>query len=526
MIRISQIKLNIDHTDEDIKRSILKKIKISEKNLISYKIVKKSIDARKNNIQYIYTVEIQVHDEEKLVTRLKDKDIIIAKENPYDYIPTGSKASKSRPVIIGSGPAGMFCAYMLAEQGYAPLVIERGEEVGKRVETVNGYWKTNQLNPNSNVQFGEGGAGTFSDGKLNTLVKEEHGRNKKVLEVYVENGAPSEILFLNKPHIGTDKLVDVVKNMRERIISLGGEVMFNTVMTDVIIEEKKVVAIEINHSKVIPCETLVLAIGHSARDTFETIHKKGLDMEKKSFAIGLRIQHPQELISKAQYSSSYDKLPPADYKLAHMAKSGRSIYSFCMCPGGFVVNSSSEQGGLVVNGMSNHSRNEENANSALIVSIKPEDFHSDSPLAGVEFQRKWERLAFEAGKGNIPIQLLGDLVHNRVSTTIGGIKPIIKGDYHLSNLRACLPDFVTDSIIEGIEAFDHKIHGFANEEAILAGVETRTSSPLRIKRDLNYQSNILGIYPCGEGAGYAGGITSAAMDGIRTYEAIAHKFKP
>lgn len=526
MIRISQIKLDIDHTQEDMKRSILKKIKISEKNLISYNIVKKSIDARKSQVQYIYTVEINVADEYKLVNKLKDINIVIAKETNYKFKPLGEKSGKTRPVIIGSGPAGMFCAYMLAEQGYNPIVIERGDEVNKRIETVNKFWQKNILTTNSNVQFGEGGAGTFSDGKLNTLVKEEHGRNKKVLEVYVENGAPSEILYLNKPHIGTDKLIDVVKNMRNKIISLGGEVRFNTVMTDLIIEDGKIKAIELNNKEIISVETLVLAIGHSARDTFELIYDKGLDMEKKSFAIGLRIQHPQQLISQAQYSSSYEKLPPADYKLTHRAGNGRNVYSFCMCPGGFVVNSSSEEGGLVVNGMSNYNRDEVNANSALIVSVSPEDFSSDSPLAGVEFQRRWERLAYQTGEGKIPIQLLGDFIHHRTSTTIGQIKPILKGEYRLSDLRTCLPEYVSDTIIEGMVAFDNKIHGFANEESILAGVETRTSSPLRIKRDVNYESNVLGIYPCGEGAGYAGGITSAAMDGIRVYEFIANKYKP
>lgn len=529
MVRISQIKLGIEHTEEDLKKSIAKALNIPVKNLPQYNIVKRSIDARKkDDIKYSYTIEIElpINEEQNLVGKRRNSNITITKDHSYRFKPNGDIVQKNRPIIVGLGPAGLFCAYLLAEQGYQPLVIERGDDVDKREEEVNTFWQTNKLNLNSNVQFGEGGAGTFSDGKLNTMVKDEFGRNKKVLEVFVEHGAPSDILYLNKPHIGTNRLRTVIKNMRKRIIELGGEVKFQTKLTDIEIKEGKVNAVIVNETERIPCETLVMAIGHSARDTFSLIYEKGLDMIKKSFAIGVRIQHPQRLISKAQYGSMYEKLAPADYKLTHQAKNGRGIYSFCMCPGGFVVNSSSEEGRMVVNGMSNYERDEENANSALIVTVTPEDFDTDSPLAGVEFQRKLEGMAYQTGKGNIPVQLFGDFVHNKVSSSFGSIKPVMKGNYTFSNLRECLPSYVSESLMEGIYAFDHKIHGFSNEEAILAGVESRTSSPLRIIRNEEFESNILGIYPCGEGAGYAGGITSAAMDGIKVYEAISSKYKP
>jgi uncharacterized FAD-dependent dehydrogenase len=543
MIRISQLKLDIEHTEADLRKKIIKHLKLAESQIKKYIIVKKSIDARKKNeIKYIYTIDVEVSNETNVVKKLNNVNISVVEENQYTFKPSGTKQLKNRPVVVGSGPAGLFCAYQLAKDGYRPLVIERGDEVDKRVEAVNHFWKTNELNTNSNVQFGEGGAGTFSDGKLNTMVKEVFGRNKKVLEIFVDNGAPEDILYLNKPHIGTDRLRDVVKNMRKEIIHLGGEFRFQTMLTDIVIENNHITSIEVNKNEIIPCDVLCLAIGHSARDTFSLIYKKGLDMIKKSFAIGVRIQHPQELISKSQYGDFYTKLPPADYKLTHQAQNKRSIYSFCMCPGGFVVNSSSEEGRLVVNGMSNYDRDEVNANSAMIVTVNPDDFmkeemsesmieslgedYRNNPLIGVEFQRKWERLAYEAGKGVIPVQLFGDLCENKISSSFGKISPVMKGATSFANLRDCLPGYVIDTIIEGVGAFDKKIHGFANEEAILSGVETRTSSPLRITRDENLESNILGIYPCGEGAGYAGGITSAGMDGILVYEAITNKYRP
>jgi len=530
MIRITQLKLNINHTKEDLKKQIVKQLKVPEEEIISYSIVKKSIDARKKNeIAYVYNVEVNVTDEDKIIKKFHNANITIGERKQYQFTPTGQEEMNHRPVIIGCGPAGLFCALMLARSGYQPIIIERGDDVLTRVKAVDHFWKSNELDSNSNVQFGEGGAGTFSDGKLNTLIKDEIGRNHKVIEVFAEHGAPEDILYLNKPHIGTDRLRAVVQGMRKEIISLGGEVRFRTCLTDLIIENGKLKGIELNHKEYLDCEIMIMAIGHSARDTFDLIYKKGLQLSAKSFAIGLRIEHPQSLISQNQYGDLYENLPAADYKLTHQATIGRSIYSFCMCPGGFVVNSSSEQGMVVVNGMSNHSRNEANGNSALIVTVTPSDFPQTSEipevLAGVEFQRIWERKAYEAGKGLIPVQLFGDLCRNQESVTIGHIKPNIKGNYTLSNLRQCLPSYVTDSIVEGVQAFNRTIPGFADEEAVLSGVETRTSSPIRIQRDERYESNVLGIYPCGEGAGYAGGITSAAIDGIKVFEAIAMRYK-
>ena len=430
-----------------------------------------------------------------------------------------------RPVIIGAGPAGLFCAYFLAIHGIAPIILERGEPIEQRVLQVEQFWQEGTLNPESNVQFGEGGAGTFSDGKLNTMVKDPSGRIQKVLEIFVEHGAPKEILYWNKPHIGTDNLRHIIVSMRKHMESLGAEFRFSSKVTDVLLKEDGTLqGVEINHSEQLPCEVVVAAIGHSARDTFEMLSKKPLSMEQKAFAIGVRIEHPQEMIGYSQYSNAFLDLPPADYKLTHQTDSGRGVYSFCMCPGGFVVNASSELGRTVVNGMSNHDRGEKNANSALIVTVTPEDFAKegfDGPLAGVQFQRKWEEATYQEGRGKIPIQLFGDLLRGQKSDTIGEIIPNTKGTYVLADLRNCLPDYIIESLKEGILAFDKKIAGFAREDAVLLGVETRTSSPVRIVRSEHLQSAITGFYPCGEGAGYAGGIMSAAVDGIKVFEAIS-----
>ncbi|BBF42285.1 NAD(FAD)-utilizing dehydrogenase, sll0175 homolog [Lachnospiraceae bacterium KM106-2] len=533
MIRLTQIKIPVEtvgkHKEaeqEELRTHIMKMLRISAASIKEIKIVKRSIDARKkNDIRYIYAIDVVVDNENKILHKCKNPNVTKSKDNHYRFRPTGDQPLTKRPIIIGTGPAGLFCAYMLAKEGYNPIVLERGEDVDTRMKDVTTFWETNKLNPNSNVQFGEGGAGTFSDGKLNTMVKDELGRGRKVLETFVEHGAPEQITFINKPHIGTDHLVTIVKSMREEINHLGGEVRFHSTVTDFIIEKDEIKGVIINGTETLLSDIVVLAIGHSSRDTFEVLHKKGIDMSKKSFAIGVRIEHPQDIIDHAQYGEQCCVLPAADYKLTYQAKTHRSIYSFCMCPGGFVVNSSSEEGHLVVNGMSNYLRNEKNANSAMIVGVNPEDFEDDSPLAGVNFQRKWEKLAYEAGKGLVPIQLFGDLCQNRESTTLGGITPNLKGNYTLSNLTKCLPNYVTDTLIEGIQYFNHKIPGFSNEEAILSGVETRTSSPVRITRDEQFEASVSGLYPCGEGAGYAGGITSAAMDGIKVYEAIASKYR-
>lgn len=552
MIRINLLKLPIKHSEADIKEAIFKVLRIKNDQLLSYEIVKRSLDARKKSeIKYIYSIDALVKEEAKVLKQSKNPNVSLSPNVEYQFSITGTDSMKHRPVVVGSGPAGLFCTYFLALNGYRPILIERGQAIENRVKTVNGFWAGESLNQESNVQFGEGGAGTFSDGKLNTMVKDPSGRIKKVLDIFAQFGAPSEIRYINKPHIGTDLLRNVVRNIREEIIKLGGEVLFDTKLIDFQMENNQLRAIVVektnnalsngsNNTKEesqnsnryeIPCENLVLAVGHSARDTFEVLYKKGLNLEKKAFAVGVRVEHKQDMIGKRQCGNVFNQLPPADYKVTHQCSNGRGIYSFCMCPGGFVVDASSEKNRLVVNGMSNHDRGEENANSALIVTVNPEDFIKtpgvvDSPLAGMEFQRYYEELAYKAGKGRVPVQLFGDLLRNKESVTIGHIKPNIKGAYALSNLRNCLPKYVIDSIIEGIQAFDQMIPGFAHEEAVLAGVETRTSSPIRITRDSDYMSNIEGIYPCGEGAGYAGGIVSAAVDGIRVFEAIIRRFQP
>jgi uncharacterized FAD-dependent dehydrogenase len=532
MIRITQLKLPIKHTNEDMIAAIAKTLKLPPQKIKDFTIVKKSIDARKKNeVKYIYTVEVNVllapkEYETTIISRSRNENVSIAEKSQYEFAATGTKKLNHRPIVVGTGPAGLFTAWLLAKYGYQPLVVERGFEVNKRVEAVDHFWKTNELNPECNVQFGEGGAGTFSDGKLNTLVKDAFNRYRLVMETFVQYGAPSDILYLNKPHIGTDKLRYVVENMRKEIIKLGGEVRFGTRLTDISIENEKLTGIELDHKEKIPCEVLIPAIGHSARDTFSLFKERGLELSSKAFAIGLRIEHKQSVISKSQYGQEYMNLPAADYKLTHQTQSGRGVYSFCMCPGGFVVNASSEPGHLAVNGMSNYRREGENANSAIVVTVQPEDFGGKDPLSGIAFQRKWEQAAYKSGNGAVPLQLFGDLLRNKDSVTIGNVTPNVMGKYKLSNLTNCLPNEVTEALKEGILAFDRKIKGFADEEAVLSGVESRTSSPVRIHRNDAFESNIGGIYPCGEGAGYAGGITSAAIDGIKVFEAVAGKYKP
>jgi len=518
MIRVRQIKIGIDSTDT-LKRKVALKLKVKEKDIISLKINKQSIDARdKNNINYVYEVDIEIKNENFILSKNKSNDILKTPNENYVF-PKG----KIMPVtIIGAGPAGLFAAYILSENGFKPLIIERGEKVEDRIKTVNEFWESGKLNKNSNVQFGEGGAGTFSDGKLNTLVKDKKFLMKKVFEIFVENGAPEEILYLNKPHIGTDKLRNVVKNMREKIIKNGGVFRYNTCLTNIILENNKLKQIEVNNNELIECENLILAIGHSARDTFEMLYEKNISMTSKPFAVGIRISHPQKLINISQYGESYKKLPPASYKLTYNTKEGRGVYSFCMCPGGYVVNASSEEGALAINGMSNYDRESENANSAIVVTVSPSDF-GNHPLDGIKFQRNIEKMAYQKGNGYIPVQLYKDFKDDRISENFGRINPIFKGNHTFANINEILPNYICDSLKEGIDYFDKKIKGFSSEDVIIAGVESRTSSPLRILRNENFISNIEGIYPCGEGAGYAGGITTSAMDGIKVAEAIALK---
>lgn len=524
MIRVRQVKVLV--SNDNLTDEIAKKLKIKASDIQEIKIVKKSIDSRhKPNIYYVYEVDIKVKDEDKLLNKNKSSDIFKTPIEEYKFNITGKLELNSRPIIVGSGPAGLFCAYLLANAGYNPLVIERGSDVDTRVDKVNEFWNTNKLDTECNVQFGEGGAGTFSDGKLNTLVSDKSYRMKKVFETFVDCGANEDIMYVNKPHIGTDVLRNVVKNMRNKIIANGGEFRFNTKLTNINYENNQIKSIIVNDNEEIKCECLILAIGHSARDTFKMLYDKKVEMTPKPFAIGIRIQHPQELINSNQYGYNYYKqLPNASYKLTHTCKNKRGVYTFCMCPGGYVVNSSSEQNMLAINGMSNHNRDSENANSAVIVTVSPKDFGSN-PLDGIEYQRKLERITYQVGSGSIPIQTLKDFLDNKISKSLGSIKPIFKGKYKLANLSDIFPDYITESLKEGILAFDKKIKGFARDDTILAAIESRTSSPVRIVRDDNLESNIKGIYPSGEGAGYAGGITSAAIDGIKIAEMIASKYR-
>lgn len=528
MIRIRQLKLNIENNQE---KNLIKKIgnllHTSYQDIISYNIIKKSLDARKkDNICYVYTIDVELKKESEILKKVTSKDIYKAPDETYTFKITGKNKLNNRPIIVGSGPAGLFCAYLLAKHGYKPLIIERGEKIEERIKTVEHFWKTNELNENSNVQFGEGGAGTFSDGKLNTLVKDKEFRGKKVLEIFIENKAPAEIIYLHKPHIGTDRLREVIKNMRNKIIMFGGEFRMNTVLTNIFTKNNKVVGIEVNNQEELPCDTLILAIGHSARDTVEMLLKKGLEILPKPFAVGVRIEHPQILINNYKYGSIKNKeLPPADYKLTYTTKKNRGVYSFCMCPGGFVVNASSEKEQLAINGMSNYKRDEQNANSAIVVTVTPKDF-GNNPTSGMKFQKKLEQSAYKYGKGNIPIQLYKDFKDNKTTTKLGCIKPVTKGNYTFTNLNKILPSYVTESLKEAIPIFDKKIKGFAADDTILLGIESRTSSPIKIPRDKTFQANIKGIYPCGEGSGYAGGITTSAMDGIKIAEQLAKEYNP
>mgnify|MGYP000846022069 FL=1 len=522
MLRIPEIKLSLDMDEKLLRKEISKKLHIPEEAILSYRIFKKSIDARKKNeIHFVYVVDIEVKNEEIILKKFSKKGIIKTPELNFEYKNLAPQ-NFIRPVVVGFGPAGLFAGLILAQIGLKPIILERGKAVDDRARDVEKFWNTGKLNAESNVQFGEGGAGTFSDGKLTTLIKDP--RCRKVLEEFVAAGAPEEILYLNKPHIGTDILRTVVKNIRNKIISLGGEVRFSSKVTDIVVEGNGVVGLEVNNKEIIRCDKVLLALGHSARDTFDMLYKKGLEINQKGFSIGVRIEHPQALINERQYGqyANHKKLGAADYKLSGHFDNSRSAYTFCMCPGGVVVAASSEENMVVTNGMSEHARNKENANSALLVGVGPEDYGSNHPLAGVEFQRRWEKLAFEAGGSNYnaPAQKVGDFLNDVPSENIGEINPSYKPGVTMTDLRLCLPDYVIDTIKKALVLFDTKIKGFADPNAVMTGVETRSSSPIRIQRDESMQSNIKGIYPIGEGAGYAGGIISAAVDGIRVVEQI------
>lgn len=528
MIRVRQVEVDVDkYSRDEIINSISRKLRINRNSINGFQINKMSIDARrKPYLKYILEVDINVSNEFDILDRYKSSnDVLLTPNEDYTFKPSGVVSLKNRPLVVGSGPAGLFLSYMLALNGYKPLVIERGKCVDERVKMVDEFWKTGKLDLNTNVQFGEGGAGTFSDGKLNTLVKDPMNRCKLVFKTFVECGADPEIMYDFKPHIGTDVLRDVVSNLRNKIISLGGEFRYNTTLTDIIVSDNKIIGAILNNNERIDCEVIGLCIGHSARDTFKMLLDKDVHMEPKPFAIGVRIQHSQEMINLSQYGvKNHELLGAAPYKLTHKASNGRGVYTFCMCPGGYVVNSSSEDKRLAINGMSYNKRDSKNANSAILVTITPADFGS-LPMDGINFQRELEEKAYSIGKGLIPVQLFKDYKDNRISTNFLSVDPLFKGGYTFANINEIFPSYINDSLKEGIDAFGYKIKGFNNDDAILAAVESRTSSPVKIVRDDEGLSSISGLYPCGEGAGYAGGITSAAMDGIKVFEYISSKYK-
>ncbi|MFI3210002.1 MAG: FAD-dependent oxidoreductase [Peptostreptococcaceae bacterium] len=528
MLRISNIKLGIDEDLSKIKDLVLKKLKIKEKDLEKYYIFKESIDARKRGrIDFVYTVDVKVKNEENILNK-GVKDVIKLKETRYLDVKMGKETLKSRPVIIGSGPAGLFASLVLAQRGYNPLMIERGLDVDNRSRDIDNFWEKREFKNNSNVQFGEGGAGTFSDGKLTTRIKDI--RCRKVLEELVNFGSPDEILYSYKPHVGTDILIDVVRNIREEIKRLGGEVKFDSLVTDIEISNGNIKSVTINNNEKIETEVVILAIGHSARDTYKMLHKINVSITQKPFAIGARIEHPQTLINKSQYKEFFDhkRLGAADYRLVEHTSNERTAYSFCMCPGGSVIASASNEGEVVTNGMSEHKRDKDNANSGFLVNVKPSDFGSDDPLAGIYFQEKYERLAYTLGgkNYNAPVQLVGDFLNDKVTKEIGTVDPSYKPGYTFVDLRECLPEFVTNSMKEALVKLNNKLDGFSMYDAVLTGVETRSSAPVRIVRDeITLESiSVNKLYPCGEGAGYAGGIVTAAVDGIKCAEKIIEQY--
>jgi uncharacterized FAD-dependent dehydrogenase len=564
MIQIEQLKMKTGHTTQELQVKAASVLGVPISAIKQFEIIRRSIDARKKpDILFIYTVALTIDKgmESKILRRhhkaLVSEAHCPVYQFPYERI-TQNIAEGNRPVIVGTGPAGLFCGYFLAKQGYKPILLEQGQDVDSRTKDVERFWEGGELNSNSNVAFGEGGAGTFSDGKLNTLVKDKSGRNRTVLQTFVDFGADGEILYDAKPHLGTDVLCRIVKNMREEIRRLGGEVRFGSKLTEIltytnIIGEVSLTGVRINDQEDLPCKQLVLAIGHSARDTISMLYDTGMTMEAKAFAVGLRIEHPQEMLNRSLFGlEDPGILGAAPYKLTAKAR-GKSVYSFCMCPGGYVVNASTEQGRLAINGMSYSKRDGKNGNSALVVTVDPREYGSDHPLAGIAFARRLEERAYAIGQGKIPTQYLEDYVRissvelkNQDSTSqlcgsqsnVDQIEknlsqskcenqlfPQIKGNYQFSAVNDILPLEYNAAIIESITQFGRKIKGFDRPDAILSGVESRTSSPVRILRGEHFQSSVCGVYPCGEGAGYAGGITSAAMDGIKAAEAVAGGWK-
>jgi uncharacterized FAD-dependent dehydrogenase len=531
MLRLTEVKLSLDHAEDDLPAAIVKRLGIALEDLLNYTIFRRAIDARKRStIHFIYTLDVEVADESYVLNkggkRNQNRNLCRTPDISYHFVARAPKGLNRRPVVIGTGPCGLFAGLLLAQMGFNPIIVERGKIVRERTQDTWGLWRKSILNPESNVQFGEGGAGTFSDGKLYSQIKDTRYIARKVLTEFVKAGAPKEILYLAKPHIGTFRLVGIVEKMRATIESLGGEFRFQNQVTDLLIKDGQVRGVELAGGEMLDTDHAVLAVGHSARDTFQMLHQRGVYIEAKPFSIGFRIEHPQSLIDRVRWGdfAGNKLMGAADYKLVHHCKNGRSVYSFCMCPGGTVVAATSEEGHVVTNGMSQYSRNERNANAGIVVGITPEADYPGDALAGIDFQRHWEVMAFEAGgrNYNAPAQRVGDFLAGRPSTALGEVVPSYKPGVTMTDLSKCAPDYAIEAIREAIPAFDRKINGFAMDDAILTGVETRTSSPIRIKRNTAYESiNTSGLYPAGEGAGYAGGILSAAVDGIEVAEAVA-----
>ena len=528
MLRLIDVQLPLDHPEPALKQAILSRLGVDDDALLGFTVFRRSYDARrKSAITLIYTVDVEVDDEAALLRRhAGDRTLLATPDTSYRYVTHAPAGFANRPVVIGMGPCGLFAGLILAQMGFRPIILERGKSVRERTKDTFGLWRKRVLHPESNVQFGEGGAGTFSDGKLWTQVKDPKHYGRKVLTEFVKADAPPEILYVSKPHIGTFRLVKMVELMRATIEELGGEIRFETRVTDMEIDNGRMHALHLSTGERLEADHVVLAVGHSARDTFELLYERGVHVEAKPFSIGFRIEHPQGLIDRCRFGPSAGNpiLGAADYKLVHHCANGRSVYSFCMCPGGTVVAATSEPGRVVTNGMSQYSRNERNANAGIVVGITPDDYPGH-PLAGIAFQRQWESRAFELGGGDYsaPGQLVGDFLARRPSSALGTVMPSYKPGVKLVDLASALPDYVIDAVREALPVFDRQIKGFAMNDAVLTGVETRTSSPVRIRRDdLSLQSiNTRGLYPAGEGAGYAGGIMSAGIDGIRVAEAVA-----
>jgi len=528
MVRINEIKLPLDHSAQDLAKAILAKLGIKAGELRETRIFRQAVDARKKGaIHLVYSVDVVLKNEQRLSSGSKSRSIIQAPDLNYQEVTPGREKLSGSPVIVGSGPAGFFAALLLARRGFRPIVLERGKAVDERYRDVERFWSKGELACESNLHFGEGGAGTFSDGKLTTLIHDP--RCRKVLEEFVAAGAPTDILYLSKPHLGSDRLPAMIKNIRQEIIALGGEVRFNCCVSGLKVKDNKIFGVDVSGQSSMETPAVILAPGNSARDTLAMLFEMGVKLQAKPFSIGVRIEHPQRWLDEIQYgpAAGHPRLGAADYKLVfHAPGGGRSAYTFCMCPGGLVVAAATEADGLVTNGMSLYARAGANANSALLVGVDPADFGSDHPLAGIEFQRTWERKAFALG-GNeyfAPIQLAGDFIAGRPSMTLGDIRPTYRPGWRLTNLADCLPEYVVDTLRQALPFWDKRLPGFALNDTLLTGVETRSSSPVRIVRDEFFESNIRGLYPAGEGAGYAGGIMSSAVDGIRAAEAIIRKY--